>query len=239
MLAQVDTHQIEHGVLLRDLDALALARRLALDERRQDADGAVEPRPRVPEPGLRAQGRAVRLAREAHRAAHRLGDPLEALVVRVGPAAEALDRRGDKPGVDAAERVPAEAQALDRARPEVLDEDVGPTEHPLEEGAPARGFQIEGDAALVGVEEQEEPRVRVGPLRERAAARLAARRLDLDDVRAEPREHLGAARPRLVLREVEDDDPVERLAHVWLRRIGVREPGSDRGWPESDTCGSV
>src|SRR5207302_5011753 len=95
--------------------------------------------------------------------------------------------------------------------------------------------------------------VRVGSLRERAPPRLATRRLDLDDVGAEPREHLGAARPRFVLREVEDDDPVERLAHVasivagtaspartvgGLPQVrGDRQPGSHRGWPASGARG--
>src|SRR5213076_2947915 len=64
---------------------------------------------------------------------------------------------------------------------------------------------------------------------ERASPRLAARRLDLDDVGAEPREHLGATRARLVLREVEDDDPVERLAHVASIVAGAASPARTVG----------
>src|SRR5437667_318661 len=94
---------------------------------------------------------------------------------------------------------------------------------PMAQWSPAPVLQIERDAPLVGVEQKEEPRVRVGPLREHAPPRLASRRLDLDHVGAEPREHLGAARSRLVLREVEDHDPVEGLAH--LSSVGA---GSDR-----------
>src|SRR5204863_264682 len=83
------------------------------------------------------------------------------------------DGRGDDPGIDPSERVVAEAQTLDRPRPEVLDDDVGAPRHPLEEGASPLGLQIERDALLVGIEHEEEPRVRVGPLRERASPRLA------------------------------------------------------------------
>src|SRR4029453_11536832 len=46
-------------------------------------------------------GRAIGRARHTHRAGHRLGDPLEALVVLIGPArAEALPGGGDEAGVN-------------------------------------------------------------------------------------------------------------------------------------------
>ncbi len=52
----------------------------------------------------------------------------------------------------------------------------------------------------------------------KAIGGLAGGRLDLDDLRAEPGEHLGAGGPRFVLGQVEDADAVEGLGH------GVRLP---------------
>ena len=144
-----------------------------------------------------------------------LGDHLEALVVGVRPAAaEALDRGRDDPRIDPTKVLVPEPEPLHRARAKVLDEDVGALDHPRENGAPFGRFEVERHALLVAVQQQEEPGIEVGPLRQCAAPRLTPWRLDLDDVGAEPRQHLGATRPSLVLREVEHHDPVERLGHV-------------------------
>src|SRR5262249_49021409 len=70
---------------------------------------------------------------------------------------------------------------------------------------------------LVVVEHQEEPGIQIGAVGDHATPGLAARRLDLDDVGAEPAEHLRAARSRLILSEVQHHDPVERLGHAFLR----------------------
>src|SRR5207245_2784204 len=77
--------------------------------------------------------------------------------------------------------------------------------------------------------------VQVGALGERAAPRLASRRLDLDDLGAEPAEHLSAARPCLVLREVQHHDPIERLGHAVLRFESMRTLGAHLG-PASRWC---
>src|SRR5206468_2730388 len=114
MLAKVDANQIEHGVLLSDLDALPDTRGLALDDRGQNTDREVESRARVAESSFDLRGRPISGARHAHRAAHGLRDHLEALVVGVGTGtAEALDRGRDDLRVHAAKILPAEAQALE------------------------------------------------------------------------------------------------------------------------------
>src|SRR5207245_1778541 len=71
-------------------------------------------------------------------------------------------------------------------------------------------------------------------LRQCPAPGLATGRLDLDDVGAEPGEHLGAARSRLVLRQVQHHDPFERLPHVPSVVAGpARPPHSGRGLSEA------
>src|SRR5262249_28742825 len=124
VIAEVDAREIDHDVLLRDLDALADAGHLALHDGGEDPDRRVKPGARVAQAGLDADRRAIGAARQAHDAAHRLRDHLEALVSGVGPlAAEALDRGADDARVDSRERLVAEAQALHRSRTEVLDHD--------------------------------------------------------------------------------------------------------------------
>src|SRR3989475_11886395 len=68
---------------------------------------------------------------------------------------------------------------------------------------------------------------------------LATRRLDLDDVGAEPGEHLGAARSRLVLRQVQHHDPFERLPHVPSVVAGPARPPHSGGGLSEARPGSV
>src|SRR5262249_35933086 len=98
VLAQVDPDEIQHGILLGDLDALSQAGGVALNDRGEDADGQMQAGAGVAETGFDLRGRAVGRAGDAHRAAHGLRDHLEALVagVRSG-AAESLYRGRDDP----------------------------------------------------------------------------------------------------------------------------------------------
>ena len=218
-LAQVDAEQVHHRFLLGDLDLLAHARRVALDDRGEDADGRVQAGAGVGETADGLRRRAVGRARHAHRARHRLRDPLEGLVLGVGPgAAEALHGGGDEARVELLQRLVAEAEALHRAGAHVLDDDVRRLDEGLEHRAPARRLQIERHALLVGVQQQEEPRVLAALVGERGAAGLASGRFDLDDVGAQPRQHLGAGRAGFVLGQVEDANAVEGLGHGGVSR---------------------
>ena len=70
--------------------------------------------------------RPVGLAGDAHRAAAGLRDHVEGEVLLVRAAlAEALDLGIDDAGVDRADHVIAEPEALDRAGRHVLDHDIG------------------------------------------------------------------------------------------------------------------
>ena len=76
-------------------------------------------------------------------------------------------------------------------------------------------LQVERQAALVGVEGEEEEAVGVGPvpLSVYRAGLALARLLDLDHVGAQPGQHLAARRPGLVVREIDDADARQRLTH--------------------------
>src|SRR4029077_743708 len=85
------------------------------------------------------------------------------------------------------------------------------------------GLEVEDGAALAAVEEQEEIAVGIGVVGVPQPPRAVAVRwaLDLDDVGAEPGQHLGAGRARLVVGEIDDANTVEGATH--LRSPGVGE----------------
>jgi hypothetical protein len=221
MIAQAHADQVYDRVLHRHLDLLPLAREMALHQRGENADHAVHAGPRVADRGPRVGRGIVREARDAHRAAHRLGDRLVALVVGVRPVrAEALDARVDQARVDALDRFVAEAQPLENAGAEVLEQHVAGREQLREDLLGARRLQIQREAALVTVEREIEEAVRVGSVREHRARGIAlAGLLDLDHVRAEPGEHLPARGPGLIVGDVDDPDARQRSAHgsiLWV-----------------------
>src|SRR5262249_60598850 len=111
-----DARQVDDRVLLGDLDALAHAGRVTVDDRGEDADGQVEAGTGVADPRLDAGGWAVACAGEAHDASHGLRHHLAAVVRGVRPFdAEALDGGGDDAGGDAREILKADADAVHRA----------------------------------------------------------------------------------------------------------------------------
>src|SRR6058998_4281205 len=64
-------------------------------------------------------------ARDAHRAAHGLGDRLVALVLVIGPVrSEPLDARVHETRIELAHRGVVEAQPVEHARAEVFEQDV-------------------------------------------------------------------------------------------------------------------
>ena len=215
VIAQAHPDQVDHRVLHRDLDLLAESGQVTLHERGENADHAVHPGARVADGRPHVRGRPIGRARDAHGAAHRLGDGLVALVVAVGAVRpEALDARVDEAGVERPHRGIAEAQAIEDARPEVLEEDVGALEELAEHLLASRVLQVQGQAALVGIEREVEEAVGVRAIPERVTRDIpAAGLLDLDDVRPEPGQHLAARRPGLIVREIDDANARQRAAH--------------------------
>ena len=145
-------------------------------------------------------------------------DRLVALEVAIGAVgAEALDRRVNEARVDFRERLIAEPEPVERARPEILQEHIGLGDDLSEQPLAVIGLQVEGQAALVGVEQQKEQAVAVLDVAHVAARDVAALRLlELDHIGAEKRQDLRTSRPRLVVRHVDDADAGQGLGHVTL-----------------------
>ena len=134
VVAQADAHQVDHRVLHRHFHVLAAAGGMALLQRRQDADGHVHAGAGIADGRIDEGRRILGEAGDAHRAAHGLRDRLEALEAAVGAVgAEALDGRVDQARVDLGELLVAEAQPVQRARAEVLDQHVRLADHLLEQ----------------------------------------------------------------------------------------------------------
>src|SRR4029453_2037383 len=206
----VGDHALHHG----DLDGLALARALAVEERgehrRQHGEGARL----VGDDGRHVAG----LAHDGSLERGEAGGGLDHVVVRgffpVGPGRpEALGRAVDEPRIDGMEGRVVEAEPGGRRGAEIVEHGVrGGGE--LEEGRPAaRLLEIEHDAPLVAVAGEKEgahPRV---PRGTEPARGVALRRLDFDDVGAEVTQGLGRPWPEHDRGHVDDPHAVERSGH--------------------------
>jgi hypothetical protein len=101
--------------------------------------------------------------------------------------------------------------------------------------------EIDGHAALAGVEEEEQGAALEAGLvleerPERPCGVAAHRRLDLDHIRAVVRERTGTERPHDALREVEDSHIVEwhRRCHVAPQSSGGIAPSPSHYWRQGN-----
>ena len=215
VVAQRNADQIDHRVLHRHLHMLAFARGVPLLQRGQNTDRHVHPGAGVADRGKIERRRAVGGAGNAHRAAHGLGNRLEAFEIAVRPVgAEALDGGIDQPRVQFRQNIVPEAQTIQRTGSEILQQHVGPGNNLLEKFLALFGFQIQRQASFVGIEDQEKQAVAVGFVAHVGAGDVAAfRLLQLDHVGAKEAEDLGAGRAGLIMGHVDDTDAGEGLGH--------------------------
>jgi hypothetical protein len=123
----------------------------------------------------------------------------------VARAAGVASRRAE-PGDRADDRARGEAQAepLEDAGPEAVDDDVGAADERLGAREAVLRLQVADERLLARVE-------RALPRRRVRAEQVALRRLDPDDARAQPEQLARRERPRRVAGEVDDEQARERL----------------------------
>ncbi len=216
--------------------ALSVAR--AGVERREDLREGRPAREDVDERDADLVRRAVGRPRDRHEARRALGEEVEPRLARLGPhVSRTRDRADDEARVLRAKRVHPDAALLERARQEILDEDVGPRRPPAHELPSVRRPEVHGRRFLPPVHGEEVGRLPVERGRLPAARDVAAPGiLHLDDARAEVREEHRRERPREDAREVEDDDAVQRwFTHQNRGRLTTRIVVSSAGVP-SPTC---
>ncbi len=198
---------IEH----RDVDHRTGAALASFVERARDAGREEEAGGDVADRHADARGRAVGMAREAHEAAHRLRNQVEggslAHRARVPePRRNGVDER--RPA--RVQRRPPVAEALEHARPEVLDQHVGPREQRLERRPVGVALQVERDRLFPVVERREVERLPADERADRACVVARRRALDLDHARPQVREQQRAERAGQHARQVDDGDAGER-----------------------------
>ena len=124
LVAQLDAREVEHAVLHRGGDLLALAGHGALVERGDDAERQMQAGAAVADLRAGDERQAVAEAGGRCRAAGALRDVLIHLAVFVGTGAEALDRGHDHLRVDAVDLLPGKAHAVEHAGAEILHQHV-------------------------------------------------------------------------------------------------------------------
>jgi hypothetical protein len=131
------------------------------------------------------------------------------------PVGEALHGGQDHPGIEFLDAGPGEAHPVQRPGAEILDHHVGILDQLLQHFLAGLGLGVQRQRALVRVEHREVERVRILDVAQLRAGHVArARPLDLDHVGAEPRQQLRAGGAGLNVGEIDDLDPVQRLAHL-------------------------
>src|SRR4051812_20013380 len=144
--------------------------------------------------------------------------------------AESRDRAVDQPRINLQQRLVTEPQRLERARPIVLDQDIGAGDQLLEDLAAGFLLQIQGDRPLVRPLGQEGG-AHVATVERPVGAPLTAlvglvRMLDLDDIGAEHRQLVGGKRPRQHMGDIDDANALEGSGHDWApSRFGDRVLG--------------
>ena len=215
----------------RDVDPIAFAPERCRGERRRrrrrgvDAGVVLDDAP--PQLDRVAVGEPSEIEGPAQGVVHDLRAP-EVLVRPRLPEVRYRDHHQHR--VDFGKDVVGEPQRRHHVGMEVLDEDVGLGGEALDDLGAPRVLEVEGDAALPGVQVQEEAAlldmwlaVGEGAGAARPVAPVAA--LDLDHVGAVLREQARGVRPRDVVGEVEDGDAFKGcLDHGALPAAGSDAP---------------
>src|SRR6266852_1210265 len=207
----VVVQQRHGGFQERGVHPLAEAGLRPMEKRVGDAECGEDSGREIEERDAGADGWAVGLPGDGHDAAEGLHERLVAGTVlpRAGPS-ERRDRAIDQARVERGQGVVAEAETLHRARPEILDQDVGALHQIAQHVGTLRGLQIERDVPLVAVDD--EIRRRLAALVRRPGARFVARAgvFHLDDIGAHIGQEHAAEGPGEDAREIDDADTVER-----------------------------
>ncbi len=158
---------------------------------------------------------SVGLAGQVDGSAHRLADPSVSGTLRVRRLLpEPGNAKHDQVRLCLLEPVDSQLPALERAGPEVLDQDVGKRDEP-EQDLPATSLtEIEREGALVAAGDLPPERDALVPGAQRANGVAASRVLDLDHVGSEVAQQRAGERPGHHVAEVEDANVRQRPGPV-------------------------
>jgi hypothetical protein len=125
----------------------------------------------------------------------------------IGAGEIAFERQVDEPRVARRELIVAAAEPLHRARPVILQHDIGVSHQAMDHRLSFGSLEIDREAALVAVEGREEAGAKPA---EPARVIALGRRLDLDDVGAQLGENEPGGRPHDRVAELQNLEAGER-----------------------------
>src|SRR5258708_18820450 len=168
----------------------------------------MQPGPGIGKSRTRLDRRSIRLDGECDRATGGLCDRIETAKVSVRAfLAEPAHGAVNDPRIDLADGFITEAEFICRAWRKILQEDIALADQPGQDFLTLAVLQIDRDASLVRIQDQEIERVGVGRIRRGNPRGIAKfRPFALKDIGAEKSERLRERRPRLPLAKVTDLD---------------------------------
>ena len=218
IIRRMRMHDGEAGFIQCGFEKLAEAGFLPLRQRHQDADRSIKPGGDVDQRHADPHRPALRRAGRRDHAGHGLDDRVIAGIA----AARAVGAEAGNPAVHQvrkffAQHVVADAPFVERARLEILDQDVGRLQHLQQHGAAAFGGEIEPDRALVAVDADEVGRVLAMERRAPVAHLVAGGRLDLDHVGAVVGKDLRAVGSAEHARKIDHAQSAHRTGSAFSR----------------------
>ena len=209
LIGQQRGDRIQHP----DVDELALSGASAREQRQQHALRREHAGDDIANRHAETEGGAVGRSRNTHQPAFGLNHRVVPGFMRPGTGlTEAGNGTHDQLRMLRCERCVVEPDPGQRARPEILDHHVALRDQPVENRAPFRILEVEGDAFLVPVDAEKVRAFAADERRAPAAGVVALPRLfDLDDAGAHVRENHRAVRPREHAGQIENGS-----AFKWL-----------------------
>jgi hypothetical protein len=200
-----------HCVEQRYLDPLAFAGLLALEQRGENAQRAIQACRRIGDSAAGAHRAASRLAGNRHQSAHALRHLIEAGALGVWAGLTKSGNAGEDDFlVDQLQRLVIDAETELDVRPEVFSDHIRAPDELFENFQSIRVFQVQREAALVAMQILE---VGAGALAAPAVGHVQPRRrLDLDHIRAPVGELAHRRRAGTHPRQVDDTEAGQRAA---------------------------
>ena len=202
----------ERGVEHRHVHLLALAGALRLQQRRQGGPGGKQAGHHIAHRFAHQGGRAFGLAGGFHQAAHGLHDDVVSRAVRHGAGlAKAGHAHVDQLGVEAAQFVGTNAQAIGHAGAEVLHHHIGLCGQLVHQGHGLGVLHVEHQALLVAVHHREQGALAVFHGADVAVV-VTLRWLDLDDFGTQIGQQRSGQRAGQHTGEIQNLDALQRQA---------------------------
>ena len=187
LVAQLDSAQVQHGVLHGGQYFLTAPAGVALVQGGYDAQGQVQAGAAVANLRTCDHGRPFISASGRGRAPGALGHVFIDFAVFIGARAESLDGSHDHARVDGLDVLPGDAHAVHGARREIFDQHITSFDQLVQNLFALGFFGIQSDGALVVVEHGEVQTVHTGNVAQLTTGCIAfAGAFDLDDVCTKP-----------------------------------------------------